>query len=226
MENTGEQELVTGCSINDIADSDLFDESCSDLSLFERINEIDFEQLRSGDNATWEEFEPLAREFVKIIVISLYGQKMIDFWEDIFQEIMCKILTTESPYKSTSNAKFTTWLRVVIVNACISHFRCEQRRPTSSLDALVGDREGISDLIPSEMTNWEYESLKVDLERLLSMIDGEDALILRLISQGFPYQEIAKILGVNLSTVKSKIRRARQRAELQWKASGGEKDFQ
>lgn len=111
---------------------------------------------------------------------------------------------------------FKAWLLRIVTNACYDLLRHKQRRPATSLDALlVSDPAPIRPLTDPDESPEEH-ALRQELSKVIQAGIGtlpreqRVALILSDI-QGFSYQEIADISGVSLGTVKSRLSRARSR---------------
>ncbi|HMA34971.1 MAG TPA: sigma-70 family RNA polymerase sigma factor [Chloroflexia bacterium] len=110
---------------------------------------------------------------------------------------------------------FKSWVLRIATNACYDHLRRRQRRPTQSLDQLMGDDQQPIDFpSPDRSGDPEDHALRNELSREIQRaLDGlpEDqrlALVLADI-QGLSYDEIAEVTHTSLGTVKSRISRAR-----------------
>ncbi len=110
---------------------------------------------------------------------------------------------------------FKAWLLRIITNTCYDLLRARQRRPAVSLEDLAVDSEHASRLV-QEDEDPEERALRGELA---STIQGgiqrlpEDQRITLVLAdiEGFSYQEIAEITGVELGTVKSRLSRGRSR---------------
>lgn len=103
-------------------------------------------------------------------------------------------------------AQFGTWLYRICTNACISHLRREKVRrhegPESMAFASGGEPEPDSSVESAEVNarlHQALDRLDPELRTLLVLRDG----------QGLDYADIAKVLGVPVGTVKSRLFRAR-----------------
>ena len=108
-------------------------------------------------------------------------------------------------------AGFGTWLYRLTSNACVDLLRKSGRAPAGlSLDD--GERPlNLPDPRPSPQEEAERAELRERIEAGLRRLPPErrEVLILREIHQ-LRYEEIAKILSLDLGTVKSRISRGRQ----------------
>lgn len=110
---------------------------------------------------------------------------------------------------------FKSWLLRIVTNTCYDQMRARKRRPTSSLENMAVDPEHASRLVHDGEGPEEYV-LREELGRVIQQgiqtlpEDQRVTLILADI-EGFSYQEIAEITGVQLGTVKSRLSRGRAR---------------
>ena len=102
------------------------------------------------------------------------------------------------------DAAFTTWLYRVAVNATRDLLRKRRRLPEPVEELPERDVPGTS---PEDTVN-----LRLDLAQALASLpdDYREAVLLHDVG-ALPYEEIAKITGAALGTVKSRISRGRRR---------------
>src|SRR3954453_5179995 len=105
------------------------------------------------------------------------------------------------------DAKVSTWLHRIVVNACLDRARRQQSRPTvplpdDDLQAAPGDA----------LANRE---LATDLSRALATLPSEQRTAIVLVDgQGYPVDEVAQLLEVPVGTIKSRCSRGRARLAL------------
>ena len=103
-----------------------------------------------------------------------------------------------------ADAKFSTWLHRIVVNACLDRVRRARARPTVPLeDALSATLADPHD----EIGDRETQRAVTDALRLLG--DDQRIAIVLVDLQGFSVQEAAVVLGVAEGTVKSRCHRGR-----------------
>lgn len=105
---------------------------------------------------------------------------------------------------------FSTWLYRIGINACRDLLRSRARQPALSEEPPLEARN------PPATPLDEAVGLRLDLARALAALPDEyrEAVALHDLG-GLPYEEIARVTGANLGTVKSRISRGRRRlAEL------------
>ena len=103
--------------------------------------------------------------------------------------------------KFRNESKQSTWVYRVTMNTCISILRRISARPqTIPLTASMAD------LLPDEQ---EKENLR-ELYDLISRLDRLERALIMLWLDEQPYEEIAEILGLSLSSVKVRIHRVKE----------------
>ena len=123
-----------------------------------------------------------------------------------------------SAYRALSafrGGSFKAWLLRIVTNACYDQLRLGQRRPSTSLDELLVDPDHSLVLSDPAESPEEYAE-RQDLGRAIQ--DGLDSLpadqratVILSDIQGLSYEEIARVTGVSLGTVKSRLSRGRAR---------------
>jgi RNA polymerase sigma-70 factor (ECF subfamily) len=104
------------------------------------------------------------------------------------------------------DSSFSTWLQRIVVNRCLNVLRARRSTPEQPADhepvAIGGPQEAVE----------VYEQMAA-LRRALQRLTPEQraAFVLRYL-EGCTLEEIARVLGISLSAVKSRLHRAR--AEL------------
>ncbi len=110
---------------------------------------------------------------------------------------------------------FQSWLLRIAINACYDQLRRKQRRPSQSLEAYVEAREGESmDLAQDPLAGPEQRAMRSETARNiqagLMRLPAEQRLTVILCDvQGMSYDDAARVLEVELGTVKSRLSRAR-----------------
>jgi RNA polymerase sigma-70 factor, ECF subfamily len=121
--------------------------------------------------------------------------------DDVVQSVMVKLLERRAGIDADS---VRAWLFTVTRNAVAEYYR--QHQPSVDLDSF-GDVAEIDETDPADRT---IGNLSDCLDPMLRMLPGADADLLRRIDlQGEAQTGLAASLGVPLSTVKSRVQRAR-----------------
>ncbi len=137
-----------------------------------------------------------------------------DSWDaaDVTQEAFIKAFRNLDSFKG--EARFSTWLHRIVVNAAYDHLRRHRAEPMDSeiLDDLSGP-SGPAAVVASgrEGIDPAVDGLSAPLRTaLMSLNEGFRFAVVLCDLLGFPYGEAAEILGVQEGTIKSRIFRARE----------------
>jgi RNA polymerase sigma-70 factor (ECF subfamily) len=111
--------------------------------------------------------------------------------------------------RSCQGTNFRAWLMSITANACRDHLRKIKRRPTIPIESLVQEPAAS----PAAESPEDYalrRELDAEIQKALSALPSQQRLAVVLCDiQGFSYEEIAKIMGCSLGTVRSRISRGR-----------------
>lgn len=127
--------------------------------------------------------------------------------EDVMQETLIKIFSNIHKFKGDS--KFSTWVYTITVNAAKDHLRKKKSvvsfDPAEHQQFLEDGGQEVVEQVLAEETMGEIRSAMEQLKEEMKV-----PLVLRDIEE-LSYEEIAKILGLSLGTVKSRIFRGREK---------------
>ncbi len=111
--------------------------------------------------------------------------------------------------RSCQGTNFRAWLMSITANTCRDHLRRIKRRPTIHIESLVQEPAAS----PAAESPEDYalrRELDGEIQKGLSELPSQQRLAVILCDiQGFSYEEIAKIMGCSLGTVRSRISRGR-----------------
>ena len=127
---------------------------------------------------------------------------------DALQDALLSAYRSAASYRG--DAKVTTWLHRIVVNACLDRVRRRQARPTVPLPEHGGAGEVADrgDALGARETALEIEAALAELP-----LEQRTALLLVDV-HGLPVDEAAAVLGVPAGTVKSRCSRGRARLAL------------
>lgn len=129
---------------------------------------------------------------------SLCGHR--ELADDIAQEALAKAWEARATYEAGTNLK--AWLFTIFRNAFYSNRRRSWRN--------IGWDDGLAETIPSSRDSQVWALQLSDMLRALDSLRPEQREALILIAVGdFTYEEAARITGVPVGTVKSRVSRAR-----------------
>ncbi len=112
------------------------------------------------------------------------------------------------------------WLLRTVTNACYDELRRRKRRPSTSLEPLTEDEEAmetprwLADPKASPEEQLEQAELEHAIEHCLKKLSLEFRTVVVLTDiQGLDYAEAARVVGVPVGTIKSRLARARTRLQ-------------
>lgn len=158
-----------------------------------------------GDMAAFEKIYRLSSGFVYSVALRVLMSHADA--EDVVQEVFVKVHANLRNFASRSS--FRTWLYRVAMNITINFYNKRKRGA-----ARMADRGGETGDIPSDAAD-PRESGRDDNERALSALlgrlspDHRAVIILREL-EGLSYIEIARSVGTNVNTVRTRLKRARE----------------
>jgi len=127
---------------------------------------------------------------------------------DALQDALLSAYRAAGSYRG--DAKVTTWLHRIVVNACLDRVRRRQARPTIPLPERDGRAEPAD---PHDALGDRETTLEV--EAALSALPYDQRVAIVLVDlHGMPVEEAASVLGVPSGTVKSRCSRGRARLAL------------
>jgi len=170
--------------------------------------------LRSGDPASYER---LAREYGgAMLAVARRFHRDEEDARDAVQDAFIAAFRAMRFFRE--DARLSTWLHRITVNACLMKLRSARRHPTSSLDDLLPhfDDTGHQQAPAGAWTD-EVEAL-LDTPKIRARVRGcienlpesyRAVLICRDLNE-MDTNETAKVLGLGVVNVKTRLHRARQ----------------
>jgi RNA polymerase sigma-70 factor (ECF subfamily) len=142
---------------------------------------------------------------------------------DMTQEAFIRLMRSLGTYRAET--KFTTWLYRLVTNICLDGLR-RRGRPIDSLDEPSSGQGGDDAQTPGERLadsdRWTQPELELELREsatevraALGQLPAAQRLALTLhYFDDLRYEDIADVMGLPLNTVKSHIRRGKERLAL------------
>lgn len=166
---------------------------------------------RGGDRRAFAELVELYKDKLYHLAYRMLNQSHEA--EDIVQETFLRVYTNLHRYDETQ--KFSTWIYRIATNLCIDRLR--KRKPNYSLDAEMPEGEGADwySLLPSDQATPESEVVLSEMqEHIRAAIDTlpekyKSVVILRYLHD-MSLQEIGDVLGMPVTTVKTRVHRGRE----------------
>ncbi len=178
-------------------------------------------QARQAPEGDLRAFDVLVlRHQEKVLTNCRYLTKSSNEAPDLAQEVFVKAFFGLGSFEGRS--AFTTWLQRIKVNHCLNHLQRMKGRIRVDLeDPALQQSEELQ--VPAEAER----AMKAgrDRARIGEVLDGlPDTLRIPLIMcdlDGLSYQEIAETLGIGLSAVKMRIKRAREQFRRRFEETAG-----
>jgi len=129
--------------------------------------------------------------------------------QDITQDIFLKVFRKLQNFKGDS--KFSSWLFRIAVNESIDFIRSQKRKNEESLESAVErglevrDQSATADVHASHARNMETRSVQ---KALVSITPEMRSMIILKVYEEKTFDQIAEILDLPLSTVKSRLYKA------------------
>lgn len=157
------------------------------------------ERARAGDDRAKEELIQSYQKRVAGYVFNLIGEPSAV--DDVCQVVFIKMLRTVSGLREVD--RFEPWLFRITRNACMDHLR--RKRLRSIFTPLSAVHEEMSAPSTQPMTN-ELAAV----HHALQSLPLRHREVLALCAQERTYEEMAKITGLSLANLKTRLHRARQ----------------
>lgn len=163
--------------------------------------ELMIEGCRKNDRKYQEQ---LYRKYAdEMYNVCLAYEKDRDMVKDILQDAFVKVFRNIGNYNRKGS--FKGWLRRIVVNTAIDHFRLKNNNLNSYVDI-----ETIADYTPEKINDPNNTNAK-DILRMVERLPEGARIIFNLFAlEGFSHKEIAEQLNISEGTSKSQYSRARQ----------------
>jgi RNA polymerase sigma-70 factor (ECF subfamily) len=171
------------------------------------------ERLRGGENSAYEEL--IRRYGGRLLAVARRFLRSEDDARDAVQEAFLSAFRSIDRFEG--NARLSTWLHRIVVNAALMKLRTRRRKPEQSIEELLPDflenghlERPASPWRPTELDGVERQQLRVLLEENIGRLpEGyRNVLMLRDI-EGLDTRETAQAMGLSEGAVKTRLHRAR-----------------
>jgi RNA polymerase sigma-70 factor (ECF subfamily) len=127
--------------------------------------------------------------------------------EDVTQDIFVKVWKGLPGYHG--GASLSTWIYTIARNACLTEIKRRNRHPTISLQEP--ELETAADCIPALQSESPGAGAEMDVEMLLAKLPENYRRVITLFYlEQKAYEEVARLLGIPLGTVKTLLFRAKK----------------
>jgi RNA polymerase sigma-70 factor, ECF subfamily len=167
---------------------------------------------REGDSRAFGELIRKHEPKIYSLLMSMTGNEAEA--ADFFQETFLSAWRSLPAFKAKSS--FSTWLYRIAVNTVLMKRR-KKKLSTVSLDIPIStsedgeiQRDFAGDWSDNPLASLENDELKARLNKSIQELPEKYKTVLLLSDvQGLPNEEISKILGASLASVKTRLHRAR-----------------
>lgn len=147
-------------------------------------------------------------------VHALAWRKIGDFHiaEDIAQDTFLKVYQRLHTLKDPS--QFSGWIYVITANLCATWLRKKriQTQPLEDTETTMLQEDAYSRHVTEERDRTAVEAQREVVKKLLAKLQESERTVMTLYYLGeMKVEEISRFLGVSASTIKSRLRRARNR---------------
>jgi RNA polymerase sigma-70 factor (ECF subfamily) len=181
------------------------------------------ERCRQGDGTAFETLFRKYQTYVYNISLGMLGNN--EDAADITQEAFLRLHRSLESFRGDSS--FSTWLYRVAVNLCITELRRRGRSRLQFIEEMRQDEEAPlhEEPGPSPDEAIEQEEQRRVVHQVLRTLpaDYRAIMVLRHFQQ-LAYEEIAQVLGLTLSQVKTRLFRARRMFKERFHAFAGDQD--
>lgn len=167
--------------------------------------------FQNGDYQAYNELVERYKDKLVNFIFRYTGNR--DDAEDFAQDTFLKLYKSKHLYKEI--AKFSTWFYTIALNTVKTNLKKKSRMSTLSISDYDDESNKDYDLPSDSGEPDELINSKMEVEFIQKAINNLDksfreVILLRDV-QDLEYDEIAKITGLPLGTVKSRINRGREK---------------
>ena len=147
-----------------------------------------------------EQFTALYHEFaagIEKLCLGYTGDASLA--QDLLQETFIAVWNNMQKFRADS--KWSTWIYRIAVNTCLSQLRKKKEIPV--------DMENSDFIMLQEDTNTKEQEVQL-LYKSISQLPETDRLVITMVLEDTPYEEIASITGITENNLRVKIHRIKK----------------
>ena len=161
-----------------------------------------FQNKKAFDQLVRKYQSPVRRFFLN----QTLGDEMLS--DDLAQETFIKAYVNITKFRGMSS--FSTWLMRIAYNVFYDHVRA--RKQTEDIDSMAAARQSSST---------GDSNLKMDVYAVLALLKSDERTCITLqLIDGYPIDQISKITGIPENTVKSHLKRGKDKMANYLKQNG------
>ncbi|MCP4267615.1 MAG: sigma-70 family RNA polymerase sigma factor [Candidatus Brocadiaceae bacterium] len=172
----------------------------------DNLSENTIIEAAEGSVKSFEEIYRVYSDFVYNVAFRVINN--IDEAQEVTQEVFISVYRNLKGFKFKSS--FKTWVYRITINTAIN-FSKKRSKEQSKIVGFNDKNEFIAtvDSVSEKVEEEQHEKVISTLLEALNP-DQRACIVLRNI-EGLSYQEIAESLNININTVRTRIKRARER---------------
>ncbi len=174
------------------------------------------ERCRRGDSGAMDRLIRKYQNRVYNVILKICSHA--DDAAELTQETFVRVI--ESIDKFEGRSSFYTWIFRIAVNLTLSHCQRKMKLPVKSLEAENDDHSGygrqlLRDFLRDDrspdpaVTAQKRELCELAYKALMRLDEAQRTVVVLRDIEGMNYAQIAKVLGIELGTVRSRLSRAR-----------------
>jgi len=163
-----------------------------------------------------EAFDLVLREYqTKVFHLAFSMLANREQAEDAAQEVFIRVWRALPGYRA--QASVSTWIYSIARNACLTALKSAGARRTVSLED-PGTRAAAEKKGNPHKSNSSERPRAPDLQRLVEELpEKQRQVVILFYLEEKSYEEVSRLLGVPLGTVKTHLHRARKELALRWR---------
>lgn len=174
------------------------------------------EQCRAGDSGAMERLILKYQNRIYNVILKICANP--DDAAELTQETFVKVIENIEGFRGKSS--FYTWAFRIAVNLTLTHCRRSARLELRSLEAVGSERTGravqaLREFLSDDgspdpaVVAQNKELCEIATKMLLRLDDAQRTVVILRDIEGMKYEQIAKVLDIELGTVRSRLSRAR-----------------
>lgn len=124
-----------------------------------------------------------------------------DAANDLMQETFIKVWQNLGKFRNQS--QISTWIYRIAVNTCLSYLRVEKRKATDEINEKIIETKAEETTDKQEQVNQLY--------KCIAQLEENERIIITMVLDEIPYQEIAEISGISEGNLRVKIHRIKHK---------------
>ena len=168
--------------------------------------ELEDDLIRRAQKNDIAAFEEIYRHYAGMVYrVALRMTRRVEEAEEVTQEVFVAVHRHLKSF--AGHAQLKTWIYRIAVNSSLNALKKGKRR----LEVAWEDGFDPEDKCNNTSHVLDQDAMRAKIEGLLDMLNTDQKVCLVLRAQeGLSYEQIAKALNININTVRSRLKRARE----------------